>query len=89
MKPQSSETRLASGSCRNLARVSYVGWLLLILAPVLILGGAFRMQSNMITLGLLFLSLGLILARPNLRERLAQLGLASLLLVGAVYTFLT
>jgi hypothetical protein len=67
----------------------YHGWALLLFATLLILGGAWRMQSNMITSGLIFLCFGLIIARPNLKNRFNQMGLSALIAIGAVYTFLT
>lgn len=50
------------------AAAKYVGWLLVASTVPLFLGGALRWQSNMIHSGLLFLTLGLILA-PDLFQR--------------------
>lgn len=70
--------------------VQYLGWALLLGAMFLILGGAYRMQSNMITSGLLFLAMGVIFVPDTLRKGWPiKLGLGTLAIIGAVYTFLT
>lgn len=61
----------------------YVGRLLIVVSAALFLGGAVRMQSNMISSGLLCLSLGLIFA-PDLWQRgwPLRLGILALVCVG-------
>ena len=65
------------------------GWALLCGATMLLLAGAHRTQSNMITSGLLFLALGVLFAPEVLQRGLAlRLAVAALAGLGAVYTFL-
>lgn len=67
----------------------YMGWVLLFCTTLLLLGGAYRAQSNMITSGLLFLALGVLFAPDTLQKGWPiRLGLAVLAVIGAVYTFL-
>ncbi len=66
------------------------GWLFLMGATVLILGGAFRAQSNMVTTGLVFLAMGVAFAPGTLRMGwLMSVALGALALVGAIYVFIT
>jgi hypothetical protein len=48
--------------------MKYVGWVFLVGAFLLIPGGAYRVQSNMIHSGLLFLSLALIYAPNTIKQ---------------------
>lgn len=72
------------------AAVKCVGWLLVACTVPLFLGGALRWQSNMIHSGLMFLSLGLVLA-PDLFRRgwLLRLGLGVLICTGVTLALLT
>ncbi len=66
------------------------GWVLLIGAALLILGGAYRAQANMITSGLLFLAMGVVFAPDTLRMGWPiRIAICALVVVGAIYTFLT
>ena len=70
--------------------VRYVGYLLVLCSSVLLIGGAYRMQANMITSGLLFLALGIIFAPGILQKGWpTRLGIGVLAAIGAVYTLLT
>jgi hypothetical protein len=72
------------------AAAKYAGWLLVACTVPLLVGGALRWQSNMIHSGLIFLSLGLILA-PDLFQRgwPLRLGIVVLVCAGVTLTFLT
>jgi len=66
------------------------GWVFLVGAALLILGGAYREQSNMITSGLLFLAMGMAFAPGTLRKGWPlRVALGALAIVGAIYTFVT
>lgn len=69
--------------------VRVTGWAFLVAAALLILGGAYRAQSNLLTTGLLFLAMGVAFAPAVLRRGWPlRIALVALLAVGAVYTFL-
>ena len=77
-------------SLKRPAAAKYVAWSLLAAATLLILGGAFRRQSNMLNTGLLFVSLGLVLAPDVLRNGWSmRLGIGALIVVGGVFAILT
>ena len=71
--------------------MKYMGWVLLVGAFPLIIGGAFRVQSNMINSGLLFLALGLIYAPDIITQSRWPLKVAVgvLVVIGGVYVFIT
>ena len=70
--------------------VRVIGWSLLLGAALLILGGAYRVQSNMISTGLLFLAMGVFFAPDTLRRGWTiKVALAALVAVGAIYTLIT
>jgi hypothetical protein len=78
-------------SWKRSVAMKYVGWVFLVGAFLLILGGAYRVQSNMIHSGLLFLSLSLIYA-PNIIKRSGwplKVAICMLAVTGAFYVFIT
>lgn len=67
----------------------YLGWALIMCAALLILGGVYRAQSNMLTSGMLFICMGVIFAPDILQKGWpVRLSLAAIAVTGAVYTFL-
>lgn len=66
------------------------GRVLLVGAAFLILGGAYRAQSNMITSGLLFVAMGVAFAPDTLRLGWPlRIAIVALAIVGGVFAFLT
>jgi hypothetical protein len=72
---------ITSGTQERPIAAKYVGWFLVACTAPLFLGGAILWQSNMVNSGLLFMSLGLILA-PDLFYRGWPLRIGILLLIG-------
>ena len=72
------------------APVRFAGWIMLLAAAVLILGGALRSQANMINSGLMCLMLGLLMAPGAIvRGGLSRLAVVVVLVIGAVYALIT
>jgi hypothetical protein len=71
--------------------MKYVGWVFLVGAFLLIPGGAYRVQSNMILSGLLFLALAVIYAPNTIKQSGWPLraAICVLVVIGGVYVFIT
>lgn len=85
----SNDAAPVAGAWHRPQAIRRTGWALLCFAAILLVGGAYRAQSNMITSGLLFLGFGLIFAPDAVQKGWPlRLGLIILAGIGAVYTFL-
>lgn len=63
-----AQARLSLNSWDRLLPVKIAGFAILISAALLLLGGAYREQANMISTGLLFLSMGAIFVPGLIRK---------------------
>jgi hypothetical protein len=71
--------------------MKYVGWVFLVGAFLLIPGGAYRVQSNMIHSGLLFLALAVIYAPNTIKQSgwPLKVAIGMLAVTGVFYALIT
>lgn len=70
--------------------VKITGWAFLVAATLLILGGAYRVQGNLVSTGLVFLAMGLAFAPGMLRMGWpVRIGLVALVVIGGYYSLVT
>ncbi len=87
---ENEQTRFGWASRDRPLPAKIAGWALLMGALLLILGGAYRAQANMINSGLLFLALGVAFVPGVLRMGWPmRVALGALVVIGAAYTFAT
>ena len=85
-----AQSGLSSNSLDRPLPVNVVGLAFLISAAQLLLGGAYREQANMISTGLLFLSLGAVFAPSVIRKsRILLVAFCALAILGLYYALTT
>lgn len=83
-------SRFSRNSWERPVPVKIVGLVFLVGAALLLVGGAFREQANMISSGLLFLSFGVVFARDLVRQsRVVMVAVCVLAVLGVFFTLTT
>jgi len=88
--PGKTQSGLSLKSWERPLPLKIVGLAFLVGAALLLLGGAFREQANMISSGLLFLSLGVLFAADVVRKsRIMLVTICALAVLGVLYALTT
>lgn len=85
-----TQSGLSLNSWERPLPLKIVGLAFLVGAALLLLGGAFREQANMISSGLLFLSFGVLFAADIVRRsRIILISICALAVLGVLYALTT